>query len=110
VPVERFVTNILTPQEALAKLRRMRGPEVTRRFSADPVPPEPRRSEIIEGLLDLRRSGELQGVWLDCDVIRVRDRWNWSGPPYRLTWKQAVELIGKNQERAGGPISSRLKQ
>jgi hypothetical protein len=59
----------------------------------DPVPREPRRSEIIHGLITLRKSGELQGVWVDSDVIRVRESGLFTGAPSRLTWKRAAEMI-----------------
>lgn len=71
-------------------------------YTTDHVPREPERSLIIEGLLDLRRSGVLQGVWIDADVIRVR-RAIWDSPR-RLPWDRAGVLVRafENQQRVGG--------
>jgi hypothetical protein len=63
----------------------------------DRVPGEPTRSQIIEGLIEIRQSGGLQGVWIDADVIRVRyEAW---GTPVRISWHEARVLI--QQHRIG---------
>ena len=92
-PETRYVTHILAPQEA-ARLQRSKWEREARRpHRTDTVPREPRRSNIIAGLLELRRQGRLNGVWIDADVIRVREAGDMQGPPSRLTWLRAGALV-----------------
>ena len=71
----------------------IREPKKRERPFANPlrVPPEPRRSEIIEGLLALRRAGFYSGIWIDADMIRVRF-WPWGEPEY-LPWRDAEKVL-----------------
>jgi hypothetical protein len=49
------------------------------------------RTEIIRGLIALRKAGVFQCIWIDADQIRVRG--STLGPPYRLMWSTAQSLI-----------------
>jgi hypothetical protein len=69
------------------KITRVAGP----RGAGNRTPLEPTRSRIIAGLIALRKAGRLQGVWVDADVIRVREIA--IGPPHVLTWHAAQALV-----------------
>jgi len=75
------------------KLTRVAGP----RGRTNRAPAEPERSNIIAGLLRLRKEGFFQGVWVDGDVIRVREVA--SGQPYVLTWCRAALLVGRETNK-----------
>ena len=59
------------------------------------APAEPRRSEIIEGLLSMRRDGLLNGVWVDEDVIRLRLLA--VGEPVYVSWRRAAEIVNARE-------------
>jgi hypothetical protein len=52
------------------------------------------KDQIVRGLLSLRSSGRLQGVWLNEGKLYVREIA--VGPPEFLPWKRAVEIVGFN--------------
>ena len=62
-----------------------------RPYITDRVPPEPERSQIIRGLIALRKAGEFQAIWIDADRIRVRK--TILETPYRLLWSHAKALL-----------------
>jgi hypothetical protein len=53
---------------------------------------ESEKDQIVRGLLSLRLSGRLQGVWLNEDKLYVREIA--VGPPEFLPWKRAAEMVG----------------
>ncbi len=68
-------------------------PQQSPKTAANRAPLEPFRSDIIDGLLAMRRAGIFQGVWVDADVIRVREFPIATGPPSSLTWRRAADLV-----------------
>lgn len=53
------------------------------------------KAQIVSGLLSLRRSGRLQGVWLNAGTLYVREIA--VGPPEYLSWRRAAQLVGFHQ-------------
>ena len=64
------------------------------------IPPEPTRTQIINGLISLRRRGLLNGVWIDQDQIRVRRAGELIGRPLPIRWGEAAALIAVHAENA----------
>lgn len=66
-----------------------------KRMSSKPVS-EIEKAGIVDGLLSLRRSGRLQGVWLNGGTLYVREIA--VGPPEYLSWRRAAELVGLSEQ------------
>jgi hypothetical protein len=59
------------------------------------------RTRVINGLVALRRAGFFQGVWIDADIIKVRE--SALGSLMRLSWLHAGSLVREFErlERGG---------
>lgn len=67
-----------------------------KKMSSKPLS-EVEKDQIVLGLLSLRRSGGLQGVWLNAGTLYVRTIA--VGRPEYLSWKRAAEMVGFFQEK-----------
>lgn len=54
--------------------------------------------EIIAGLLQLRRDGHFQAIWVNGDLIRVQ--YDPGGPTSILGWKTAARMVATAREAA----------
>lgn len=60
------------------------------------------RAEILEGLLGLRKAGQLNGVWYS-DSMGVQIRTMACGEPDYIPWSKAAEMVGYGQRPAADP-------
>lgn len=61
------------------------------------TPAEPLRTQIIDGLLELQRRGIINGVWVDRDRIRIRERGDVQGRPTPRTWGEGAALVVRHR-------------
>jgi hypothetical protein len=55
-------------------------------------PPEPFRTQIVLGLIEMRKAGKLYGIWLDGGPLRIK--YNAWDAAVVLGWQEAADMTG----------------